>query len=83
MTSFNKLFSNIPLKETLNLYVKRLGRNQTHVGSLTKARFISCLRLQCLDHFLYLTGSFMNNDKMDPPIGCTFTNVCFCQFENI
>ena len=55
------LFTNIPQTETLNLCVQNLYRNQTHVNNFTKVHFKSCLRLLCLNHFLYLMENFMNN----------------------
>ena len=63
MASFDikSLLTNVPLTETLNLCVQTLYRNQTHVGNLTEVRCIACLKLPCLNHFLYSMENFMNN----------------------
>ena len=55
--TFSQTVTHIPLTETLRDHY----RNQTHVGNLTKIRFTACLKLPCLNHFLYLMENVMNN----------------------
>ena len=80
------LFNNIPLKESLNLCVQNLYRNQTHVGNLTKSSFYSLLKIIMFESFFIFDGKFYeqcDGVAMGSPLGPTLANVFMCHFENI
>ena len=53
MASFNvnSLFTNIPLTETIGLYVENLYRNQTNIDSLSKSSFCRLLEMTMYESF--------------------------------
>ena len=53
MASFDveSLFTNIPLQETIDLYVENLFQDRTHVDNFSKeTHFVSYLLGLCLNH---------------------------------
>ena len=60
MESFDikSLFNNIRLTETLNLCVKNLYRNQTHVNHLTKSSLYKLLKITMFESFFIFDGRF-------------------------
>ena len=80
------LFNNIPLKESLNLCVQNLYRNQTHVGNLTKSSFYSLLKIIMFESFFIFDGKFYeqcDGVAMGSPLGPALAIVFMCYFENI
>ena len=56
MTSFDikSLFTNIPLKETINICIDKFFQNKMKVNNLPKKSFRSLLELATLDSLLFL-----------------------------
>ena len=88
MTSFDikSLFTNIPLTETLNLWVQNLYKNQTHVNNLNESSFYKLLKITMFGSFFIFDGKFYeqcDGVAMGSPLGPTLANVFICHFENI
>ena len=68
-----------------NLWIQNIYRNQTDVVNLTISSFYDLLELPYLNHFLYSTKSFLNNDgaAMGYPLGPTLANAFMHHFKNI
>ena len=60
MASFDikPLFTNMPLTETLNLFLQNLYQNQTQFGNLSKSSFYSLLKITMSEKYLILDGKF-------------------------
>ena len=60
MASFDikPLFTNMPLTETINLFLQNLYQNQTQVGNLSKSSFYSLLKITMSEKYLILDGTF-------------------------
>ena len=88
MASFDVklLFTNIPLTEMLNLSVRNLYRNQTHVDNLTQSSFYSLLKITMFESFFIFDGKFYeqcDGVAMDSLLGTKLANVFMCHFESI
>ena len=86
MTSFDieSLFTNIPLEETIDIYVDELFENYLKVNNLTKESFRSLLDSATLDSFFICDGKYYKQKDgvaMGSPLGPTLSNVFLCHFE--
>ena len=80
------LFTTIPLKETLNLCVQNLYRNQTHVNNLTKSSFDKLLKITMFESFFIFDRKFYekyDGVAMASLLERTLANIFMCHFENI
>ena len=86
MTSFDteSLFRNIPLEETINIFVDKLFKNNTEVNDLTKESFRSLVELDTLDYFFIFHSKYYTQKDgvaMGSPLGPTPANVFLCHLE--
>ena len=86
MTSFDieSLFTNIPLEETIDIYVDELFENYLRVNNLTKESFRSLLDSATLDSFFICDGKYYKQKDgvaMGSPLVPTLSNVFLCHFE--
>ena len=86
ITSFDieSLFTNIPLKETINICIDTLFENNTKVNNLTKESFRSLLKLATLDSFFIFNGKYYKQKDgvaISSPLDPTLANVFLCHFE--
>ena len=79
-------FINIPLTETLNLWVLNFYKNQTHVGTLTQSSFYNLLKIIMFESIFIFDGKFYeqcDGVAMGSSLGLILSNAFMCDFENI
>ena len=86
MVSFDvdSLFTNIPLKETIDICLNLLFENNTHVIGLTRSHFKTLLELSVLNSFFMFNNAFYKQIEglgMGLPLGPTFANIFMCFYE--
>ena len=86
MTSFDieSLFTNIPLEETIDIYVDELYENYLKVNNLTKESFRSLLDSATLDSFFICDGKYYKQKDgvaMGSPLGPSLASVFLYHFE--
>ena len=80
------LFTNIPLQETIDLCLKNLFQDRTHVDNLSKDSLRELLTRTMSESLILLDQEFYKQDDgfaMDSPLGPTLANVFLCHHENI
>ncbi|XP_063585791.1 uncharacterized protein LOC134763164 [Penaeus indicus] len=87
MASFDiqSLFTNIPLKETIDICTNRLFENTDNVHNFTKDQFMKLLKLSVEDSvFMFNNQLYSQTDgvAMGSPLGPTLANVFLCYHEN-
>ena len=88
MASFDveSLFTNIPLKETIDLCADLLFYDRTNIDGITKDYFHDLLTI-CMSESLVLFGGEyykqVDGVAMGSPLGPTFANVFLCFYEQI
>ena len=88
MESFDveSLFTNIPLKETIDLCVDILFYDRTNIDGITKDYFHDLLTI-CMSESLVLSdGEYYKQTDgvaMGSPLGPTFANIFLCFYEQI
>ena len=78
------IFTNIPLEETINIFVGKLFENNTKISNLTKQSFRSLLELATLDYFFLFDGKYYKEKDgvaMGSPLGPSLANVFLYYFE--
>ena len=88
MASFDikSLFTSMPLRETLNLCLQNLCRNQAHVKDLTKSSFYKLLKITMFESIFIFDGKFYeqcDGVAMGSTLASTLANVFMRHFENI
>ena len=86
MASFDveNLFTNIPVKETIDIYIESLFRNCTTVAGIAKSCFRSMLEISVLNsYFIFDQKLYQQVDGvgMGLPLGPTFANAFLCYHE--
>ena len=77
MASFDRLFINIPLQETIDLYFEKLFKYRTHVDNLSKDSFRELLTRNMSESLiLFDQGFYKQHDEvgMGSPLGPTLSN---------
>ena len=87
MTSFDveSLFTNIPLKETVDIAMHSLFHSVTHVLDMTSNYFRSLLELSVTNSFFIFNDKFYRQTDgvgMGLPLGPTFANIFMCHHES-
>ena len=87
MASFDvdSLFTNIPLRETINICIQSLFRNCTEVYGFNRPNFTKLLELASLNSFFMFDGKYYQQVEslgMGIPLGPTFANVFMCHHES-
>ena len=88
MASFDikSLFTNIPLRETLNLCLQNLYRNQARVKNLTKSSFYKLVKITMFESIFIFDGKFYeqcDGVTMGSTLGSALANVFIRNFESI
>ena len=86
MASLNveSLFTNIPLKETVNNYVNDLFSNNFYSGKLSRKDLNELLKLATIESsFIFDNKLYKQIDgvAMGSPLGPTLANVFLCHYE--
>ena len=86
MASFDikSLFTNrnLPLAETLNLWIQ----NQPYIGNLTKSLFYDLVKINLFESFFIFERKFYepwDGVAMGSPVAPTLANVFICHFGSI
>ena len=82
----DSLFTNIPLKETINICVENLFKKQTHIGNLSKESFKELLTLATFESFFVFDGKYhkeCDGVAMGSPLGPTLANAFLCHYEKL
>ncbi|XP_063602489.1 uncharacterized protein LOC134778569 [Penaeus indicus] len=87
MASFDiqSLFTNIPLKETIDICTNRLFENTDNVHNFTKDPFMKLVKLSVEDSvFMFNNQLYSQTDgvAMGSPLGPTLANVFLCYHES-
>ena len=88
MTSFDveSLFTNIPLKETIDLCVDILFYDRTNIDGITKDYFHDLLTICMSESLVLFDGEYykqIDGVAMGSPLGPTFANIFLCFYEQI
>ena len=88
MASFDikSLSTNIPLRETLNLCLQNLYRNQARVKNLTKSSFYKLVKITMFESIFIFDGKFYeqcDGVTMGSTLGSALANVFIRNFESI
>ena len=88
MASFDveSLFTNIPLKETIDLCVDILFYDRTNIDGITKDYFHDLLTICMSESLVLFDGEYykqIDGVAMDSPLGPTFANIFLCFYEQI
>ena len=88
MASFDveSLFTNIPLKETINICVTSLFSTATDVLGITSTYFRSLLELAVMNSFFIFNDKFYRQKEgvgMGLPLGPSFANIFMCHYEKL
>ena len=88
MASFDveSLFTNIPLKETIEICIKLLFENTKSVIQLTSSLFRQLLTLAVCNTFFLFNGRYFEQTDglgMGLPLGPTFANIFMCFHERV
>lgn len=88
MASFDveSLFTNIPLKETIDICIKSLFSTATEVLGITSKYFRSLLELAVTNSFFIFNEKFYRQTEgvgMGLPLGPTFANIFMCHYEKV
>ena len=78
------LFTNVPLKETINIIINSLFKDQHHVNHLSKQEFSTLLDMSASESiFIFNKGLYKQVDgvAMGLPLGPTFANTFLCHHE--
>ena len=86
MASFDidSLFTNIPLRETIDICTAQLFSNCTQVHGFDKTSFTKLLELASLNSFFLFNGKYYRQVEglgMGIPLGSTFANAFMCHHE--
>ena len=80
------LFTNIPLRETVNICVNKLFDGQDLIGGFNKDQFNDLLNLAVQDNFFMFNDNYYKQCDgvgMGLPLGCSLANLFMCHFESI
>jgi hypothetical protein len=80
----DSLFTNIPLKETINICCDLLFRDQPIVDGLSKSDFKKLLTIATTESFILFNGSYYQQTDgvaMGSPLGPTLANIFLCYNE--
>ena len=88
MASFDveSLFTNIPLKETIDLCVDILFYDRTNIDGITKDYFHDLLTICMSESLVLFDGEYykqIDGVAMGSPLGPTFANIFLCFYEQI
>ena len=88
MASFDveSLFTNIPLKETIDLCVDLLFHDRSNIDGISKDYFHELLNICMSESLILFDGEFykqIDGVAMGSPLGPTFANVFLCFYEKI
>ena len=88
MASFDieSLFTNIPLRETIDICLDALFRHSDSVMGFTRPLLKKLLELSVLNSFFMFDGSFYQQIEglgMGLPLGPTFANIFMCFYEKV
>ena len=88
MASFDieSLFTNIPLKETIDLCADILSSNMTNIDGITKDYFHELLSICMSESLVLFDGEFykqIDGVAMGSPLGPTLANIFLCFHEQI
>ena len=88
MASFDieSLFTNNPLQETIDLCVKNLFQDRTHVDNLSKDSFRELLTRTMSESLIFFDQEFYKQHDgvaMGSQLGSTFANAFLCYHEKI
>ena len=88
MASFDveSLFTNIPLKETIDLYVDILFYDRTNIDGITKDYFHDLLTICLSESLVLFDGEYykqIDGVAMGSPLGPIFANIFLCFYEQI
>ena len=88
MASFDveSLFTNIPLKETIDLCVDILFYDRTNIDGITKDYFCDLLTICMSESLVLFDGEYykqIGGVAMGSPLGATFANIFLCFYEQI
>ena len=88
MASFDveSLFTNIPLKETIDLCVDIFFYDRTNIDGITKDYFHDLLTICMSESLVLFDGEYykqINGVAMGSPLGPTFANIFLCFYEQI
>ena len=88
MASFDveSLFTNIPLKETIDLCVDILFYDRTNIDGITKDFFHDLLTICMSESLVLFDGEYyqqIDGVAMGSPLGPTFANIFLCFYERI
>ena len=86
MASFDveSLFTNIPLQETIDLWVQKLFEDKNHIDGLSKDSFREMLTVTMTESFILFDNEYYKQHDgvtMDSPLRPTFDNIFLCVHE--
>ena len=80
------LFTNIPLKETIDLCVDILFYDRTNIDGIMKDYFHNLLTISMSESLVLFDGEYykqIDGVAMGSPLGPTFANIFLCFYEQI